>query len=258
MADARPRVAFFGGGEIGLGFFGILSSLRRDGECEVVCVCPTGRAAADNEQLAAAARLNAVPLAETPQDVFAHAPLDLIFSAGNTFFFSREYIDLPRLGIVNLHAAPLPDYRGSACPAFAILNGEANFGVTFHVVVEALDAGPVLHIERFPLAREATAAEIDQRCIEVALATFRRIAPALLRGELEAMPQTGGRAPYRRKDIEPHRRVDLSWPTERIWDHVRACDWNGVLPPAYTELDGRRIYLTARPRGDWLERDDHD
>ena len=57
---------------------------------------------------------------------------------------------------------------------------------------------------------------------------------------------------YRRGDIERFREIDLGWPAERVWRHVRACDWEGVLPPAFIRLDGREVFLTARPRGTWL------
>ena len=48
------------------------------------------------------------------------------------------------LGIINLHPAPLPYYRGCNSYAHAILNGDRTYGVTLHYMTEQLDAGPII------------------------------------------------------------------------------------------------------------------
>jgi hypothetical protein len=92
-----------------------------------------------------------VPILEAVPDC------DLIFSAGNHHIFKAAEIAKAKRGIINFHAAPLPEYAGSAVPAFAILNEESQFGVTFHYVIPEIDAGDILHVERFPIDAHWTA-----------------------------------------------------------------------------------------------------
>src|SRR6476619_7161641 len=66
-------------------------------------------------------------------------------------------IDLPRLGTINIHASLLPALRGAAPIQGAIREGLAETGVTIMQMVQALDAGPVLHTARTPILPDETA-----------------------------------------------------------------------------------------------------
>src|ERR1700759_2165262 len=53
-------------------------------------------------------------------------------------------------GAFNFHPGP-PEYPGWAPSHFALYNRETRFGVTAHVMVERVDAGPIIGVERFPI-----------------------------------------------------------------------------------------------------------
>lgn len=48
---------------------------------------------------------------------------------------SQKVIDLFPLGILNAHGGDLPKYRGNACQAWAILNGETKIGLCIHSMI---------------------------------------------------------------------------------------------------------------------------
>ena len=182
---------------------------------------------------------------------------DAILSAGNQYMFPPNVIQAMPFGIINFHAAPLPEYRGSSCAAFAILNGATTFGASFHLVDATLDTGPILHVETFPIAEGDCAADLDRRAVEAGLAVLEKLGAALFNGSLEPWPQSdsSNSKPFRRGDLAPHRLVSLDTAPDDIWRHVRACDWDGVTAPAFIDLGaGRRVYLTSAPRGDWIGR----
>ena len=58
--------------------------------------------------------------------------------------FSKETINLPKIACINTHPSLLPKYRGPNPYTRTILNGEAVSGVTFHIMDEKFDRGPVL------------------------------------------------------------------------------------------------------------------
>ncbi|MBN9792692.1 hypothetical protein DMP17_29495 [Pseudonocardia sp. TMWB2A] len=119
-----------------------------------------------------AASLNCVDV----RDVNEHADLfrdscgdGLVCSTGNPFIFREPVLSLG-LTIVNVHGAPLPQYRGLplATAAFAILRSEREFGVTLHRVDAGIDTGPIIDRRMFPLSRSATleelSIEVTQHC----------------------------------------------------------------------------------------------
>ena len=246
VVGAVPRAAFFGAGEVGAAFLKHLIALRDEGACSLSGV----HAAHPDDEAAQAvtAIASRAGLAHgSPGAAFGDEPLDIVISAGNHHLF--EALARPRLGIVNFHGAPLPRFRGSACPAFAILETERQFGVSFHLVVAALDAGPIIHEQAFDILPDDTAADVDAHCITLGVAAFRAHARDWLHGRFEARPVVPAGPAYRRRDLEAHRKVDMAWAETRIWDHVRAFDWPGILQPAYTEQAGRKVYLSAHYRG---------
>jgi methionyl-tRNA formyltransferase len=224
-----------------------LHAAQKRGLCELIGARPTHKSEASHPMVAPFLAAHNVPILEAVPDC------DLIFSAGNHHIFKAAEIAKAKRGIINFHAAPLPEYAGSAAPAFAILNEESQFGVTFHYIIPEIDAGDILHVERFPIDAHWTAKELDGQCVSVGLGAFARLVDKFIDGTIEASPATiGSRLPYRRSEIESYREIDLSWSADRIWRHVRACDWEGILPPAYVSIGGRTVFVTARTRGTWL------
>lgn len=97
---------------------------------------------------------------------------------------------LPK-GFVNVHYSLLPKYRGASCVAFAILFGETITGVSFMLLDEGLDTGPLL--AQFPLTihKEDTADSLTQRLTELAKAQLIPVLRDYLEGRLHPKPQEG-------------------------------------------------------------------
>jgi methionyl-tRNA formyltransferase len=79
----------------------------------------------------------------------------------------QEIIDLPRYGILNVHASLLPKYRGAAPIQWAIANGETKTGVTIMQIDAGLDTGDMLLKESLPISPAETAPELSVRLAQV-------------------------------------------------------------------------------------------
>lgn len=83
-----------------------------------------------------------------------NAKPDIILSAYFDHVIRKPIIEIPRLGIINIHTAELPKYRGPLPPLWPMLFGEPQLGVTIHVVSnEQLDVGPIIlkkYFKRIP------------------------------------------------------------------------------------------------------------
>lgn len=85
-------------------------------------------------------------------------------------------------GGINLHPAPLPEYRGSLARTHAILNGDKDFGVTVHYLSEQLDEGDIIGELRFPILPSETAFCLDTRTQHYGYALFCEVWLRLLDG----------------------------------------------------------------------------
>ena len=97
-------------------------------------------------------------------------------SAAVSWFYSQilSAADIARYpaGILNMHGGRLPDYRGANVLHWAIINGESELVVTWHEIVEAVDAGPIWFEERLPIPADWTAWQARTALLETAQRTF--------------------------------------------------------------------------------------
>ena len=78
--------------------------------------------------------------------------IDLAVSINYSGVISNEVIDLFPLGILNAHGGDLPRYRGNACQAWAIINGEEKIGLCIHKMIGGeLDSGDIISKAYFPV-----------------------------------------------------------------------------------------------------------
>lgn len=81
-----------------------------------------------------------------------HGNVDLAISMNYTSVISQEVIESFRLGILNAHGGDLPRFRGNACQAWAIINGESRIGLIIHKMIgNVIDGGDIISRNYFPL-----------------------------------------------------------------------------------------------------------
>ena len=71
-----------------------------------------------------------------------------------------------------MHGGKIPEYRGANVLQWAIINGESELGVTWHMMIDELDAGKILAEDVVPIPLEASAWEIRQNLIFKAIDLF--------------------------------------------------------------------------------------
>ena len=137
---------------------------------------------------------------------------------------SKELIDLPRLGTLNIHASLLPAFRGAAPIQAAILAGLAETGVSIMRMVPKLDAGPVVHQVKTPIADDETGGELALRLSELgALAVIEALALIEV-GAAREQPQDEGAATYAAKIDREATRIDWARPATEAARRIRAFD----------------------------------
>jgi len=70
--------------------------------------------------------------------------IDLIISVAAPTIFRQELIELPPLGCINIHHAPLPRYKGMMPNFWQLYHGEKTVGITIHKMNLAIDEGEII------------------------------------------------------------------------------------------------------------------
>ncbi len=100
-------------------------------------------------------------IAESLETIRSLDPVDIGVSMNYPGVIPSEVIDLFPLGVLNAHGGDLPRYRGNACQAWAILNGEERVGLCVHKMVGGeLDSGDIIARDYRPLTAESTITEV--------------------------------------------------------------------------------------------------
>mgnify|MGYP003964124003 CR=1 FL=1 len=75
-------------------------------------------------------------------------------------------------GILNMHGGKIPQYRGASVLQWAIINGEPDLGVTWHTMVEEVDAGPIWAESSVPILPEDNALNLRELLIKEGIQIF--------------------------------------------------------------------------------------
>lgn len=158
----------------------------------------------------------------------------------------REVLDVPRHGSINVHASLLPELRGAAPVHWAIARGHEVTGITVMRMVEAMDAGPILHQVEEPIGHHQTSTELTMRLSELGAQALVETLALLDLGEVAETEQDHELATFAPKVDRETARVDWAQTARQVRDHIRAMD---EVPGAWSELGGEPLKL-YRPRLD--------
>ena len=100
---------------------------------------------------------------EEAKQLFASHDADVAVVVAYGRILPDEFLHAPRRGCINVHFSLLPLYRGAAPANWAIVNGDAETGVTTMFIEPTLDTGPILLQQRTEIRERETAPELMER-----------------------------------------------------------------------------------------------
>jgi len=145
-------------------------------------------------------------------------------------------LDLPRLGMINVHASLLPAYRGASPIQSAIIAGETETGVTIMRVVTALDAGGTFARVVRRIGPDERSDDVEADLAALGARLLVEVVDDLETGRAVETPQDDTQATYAPRLTRADGTLDWSQPASRIHDRVRglypwpqASVWLGTL-----------------------------
>jgi methionyl-tRNA formyltransferase len=241
------RIAFFGTPEFALSS---LEAVRAGGH-EVVLVVsrqdqPAGRhLRVITPPVIVRARELGLPTAQPEKlgvDEFVFRLRELAFDAAVVVAFGRlinpRVLRIPRLGFVNLHPSLLPRYRGPAPIEYAILNGDAETGVTTMLLDEGMDTGPLLMQRATPIEVGERTLQLERRLATLGAGLIAETLVGLAGGTLRAVPQDDSLVSVTSKLERKMGRINWGMSAEELERRCRAFD---PFPGLYCNFRGSRV-----------------
>ncbi|MEM1299409.1 MAG: methionyl-tRNA formyltransferase [Pseudomonadota bacterium] len=151
---------------------------------------------------------------------------------------TKEALDAPRLGCLNLHASLLPRWRGAAPIQRAIMAGDSETGVGVMQMDVGLDTGDILTEARTLIGSEDTAASLHDRLAEIGAPLMVDTLAGLNAGTVRPQPQPEDGVTYAHKIDKAEARIDWSRPGDALYCHIRGIS---PLPGAWCEIGGERV-----------------
>lgn len=210
------------------------------------------------------------------EKILSAQPFDFLFSIVNSYILKPDVLAMPRRYAINYHDAPLPRYAGVYSTAWAIINRERTHGVSWHMMIEEVDAGDLLKQRIVDIAENDTSFTLNARCYDAAIDALNELALELVEKReirtpqdlrkrtyypLHRRPAYGGLIDWNRSQAETDamRRAldfgnqpnDLGLPKVLFGDELYTLRTDGTMYTLDGELTEFRFSAVGEP-SDWI------
>ena len=239
------RIAFLGSKPIGYQCLQYLLNHKDALDIEVVGIRTRLRTEfGDGNDLTVLAGEYNIPLIASLDEI---PECDIIYSVQHHELLKAAHIARASEIAVNLHLAPLPEYRGCNQFSFAIMDEVKEFGVSIHEIDTRIDHGALLFEERFSVSENCWVNDLYELTFSAALRLFETSVADLVNGNYSKTPQsellkTRKERLHFRNEIRQLKEIDLNQSAAIIEKTIRATYMPGFEPP-FALMDGKKIYF---------------
>ena len=158
---------------------------------------------------------------------------ELIVVAAFGQFLSKEILELPKYGCINVHASLLPKYRGAAPIQYAIIKGEKESGVTIMQMDIGMDTGAMLDKVVVPIAENTTMGELHDALRDQGATLLLEVIDKIAAGTAVAEPQDNEQATYATLLDRSMEHIDWSKTAQEVHNLIRGFN---PAPSTFTKL----------------------
>lgn len=153
---------------------------------------------------------------------------------------SKEILDMPKYGCVNVHASLLPKYRGASPIQWAVIDGCEYSGVTTMMMNEGIDTGDILLVEKVKLDSKETGGSLFDKLSGVGAALLVKTLDELEKGTVKPVKQNETEATHVKMLDKSFGNIDFSMEAARIERLIRGLNpW----PSAFTHFNGKLLKI---------------
>ena len=224
----------------------VFNRLVEDGHEIAVVSAPAGGGRPD--PLWAAAEAAAIPLVETKTlktdagiEQWRRRGADLCVMAFVTEIVPMEALNAPSLGTIQYHPSLLPLHRGASAMNWAIINGDAETGLSIFWPDRGIDTGPILLQKRVDITPEDTLGTLYfGKLFPMGVDAISESVGIIAGGKAPRMEQQQERGTYEPICGDEHAAIAWYAPAERVAALIRGCN---PSPGAWTTFEGERLRI---------------
>lgn len=154
---------------------------------------------------------------------------DLIVVFAFSHIIPKEILEIPKYGCVNIHPSLLPKWRGASPVSFAILNGEKKTGVSYMLMDEKLDHGPIIHQIEHNIPAGITTNKLTEDLAIIAAKNLSKTLVDFIEGKLEPKPQDDSKATVSKELNKEDGKINWNKPAQEIINQINAfTPWPGT------------------------------
>lgn len=173
---------------------------------------------------------------------------DILYSVQYHELLKQKHLDKAKIIAVNLHLAPLPEYRGCNQFSFAIMDAAEKFGVSIHEIDTRIDHGDLLFQSRFAIPEKCWVSELYELTVNKGFELFKESIKDLINGNYTKTPQQDlikkyGGSLHFRNEMNALKIIDLSESKVEIEKRIRATYMPGFEPP-HCIINGEKLHFT--------------
>jgi methionyl-tRNA formyltransferase len=222
------RVVFLGGKEIGFFCLGYLLSNSQNLNIEIVGVLTSGKSISGNSisfnDLCAKYSVREL---DDLQELLRIDKVDVIISVQYHKILLKEHISVAQQIAVNLHMAPIPEYRGCNQFSFGIIDNVQEFGTSFHLLEEKIDGGDLLFERRFAVPEKTFVRELYEQTFQESKSLFVENIKSIIDNKVEPvsqhlLPKDRKRGFHLRNEMVEIKNIKADWPIEKQKRFFRA------------------------------------
>jgi len=147
------------------------------------------------------------------------------------------FLNIPRLGFINIHASSLPSWRGAAPIQRAIMNGDTKIGVSIMKIVKKLDSGPVLATKILDLDEDTTYGEIEKKISGTGANLLIENLKKIENNKAKFIDQDHYKATYANKIQKNETKINWNLDADKVIRHIHGLSPN---PGAWFEYKNER------------------
>ena len=161
---------------------------------------------------------------------------DLMITCAFGQILSQEILDIPRFGVVNIHASLLPQYRGASPIHYALLNGEKNTGITIMKTDIGIDTGDIMLQQSVAIDDNETCGELFSKLSTVGADCIIKALELIEGGKAELTKQDNDLATLTKIIKKEDALIDWADSAVNIYNKIRAFN---PSPIAFCYLSGQ-------------------
>lgn len=164
---------------------------------------------------------------------------DVFVVAAYGQILSKEVLEMPRYGCINIHGSILPRHRGAAPMQRAIEDGDERTGITLMAMDEGLDTGDIIEIKDFEIG-DMNLEELSDKMSNLGGEMIVGLLDRLGREDIPRRKQDDSKSTYAAMITKEEGRIDFSMDAQKVERKIRAFNpW----PSAYTTFRGETLKI---------------